>query len=1063
MVLSKNTRRKEYEQMKRRLTALLLVLTLLATFTVPVIAGDYWWEEYVETPLEDWSISDDGQVESTGKYVLFTSDAHRYTYLVKDLLAAANGIIAEDGEEGNVGLFAYGGDFANEYVLYDDNMSIMKMAIASSEGTVATYTKGNHEGSVSDEDFEAGTGMSRIGETAVNVDGNYHFFNFGALDKNQKFTEEDIATLTAYLESIEDDKPIFIVSHYPLHYYNDRRSSKLAAEMAELLNGYPQVTFLWGHNHTEQDPNYGMIRLPGDIIQTGATADTSVEINFTYACLGACRDGVNGANGLLAKVDGSTITFRYINLNNDTSDDVWIDAQGNENPVRIPGTPEVSSTTVVDTAADLHTITLANIQIDRPLVDKAPAEAPYEYSDRFDASAIEWSGALNNGLYDFSTEYTATLTLTAGEGYAFAPDAVVSVNKEYVGPMPGQKNNEAAATVSEDGKTVTVVYSFPATVNAGEQPIEAATALVEGGVYVVAAVDSNMAASYMYDPTQHGEESMPDYTAASADVVIREDKLISEVTADTMFTAQKDDYGYLLWSDESLKAGEGATTLNFLSMSTRGGELGLEAAESAGNVIYNNWALTEDGVPYLNVDGAVKYLNYAGGLFGYVDAAAESNVRLYQVGTADGTVYNASVSVAAPVPGEAASTEAVTAAGTVESVVWDAETFDYGTAYTVTVTIAPAGQIGSALTARVNGNAAEAEAVEGKLVVSYTFPETAAEPGAKTALVATEADAIVSGSHYVIVANGKAMTSATAEGMYLSAVDVTVEDGKITSDVTADMIFCLTGNTEDGFSVKNGGLYMAGLTDGSPDIWGIASTEDATSAVTYNYVDGKLEVVSTGVVAGPGPASTTVSYLYEYDGHFNFSAYNSSDITLYKLEMPFTDVPENWAHKYIYSATLQGLMKGTDTTLFEPEETMTRAMAIEVLYRLEGSPAVSGELTFSDVEPQQYYANAVIWGTQNDIIKGTEVGIFSPNVEVTREMFAAMISRYLNMKGIVPDGEEIIFADIDDAEDYAKEHIDFCAKAGIIVGYPDGTFKPKANIERQEAATMLVRLSDLID
>lgn len=61
--------------------------------------------------------------------------------------------------------------------------------------------------------------------------------------------------------------------------------------MLDLLNNYPQAIFLWGHNHTEQDPNYGMIRVPGDIIQTGASVDTTKEIKFTYACLGALRDG----------------------------------------------------------------------------------------------------------------------------------------------------------------------------------------------------------------------------------------------------------------------------------------------------------------------------------------------------------------------------------------------------------------------------------------------------------------------------------------------------------------------------------------------------------------------------------------------------------------------------------------------------------------------------------------------------------------------------------------------------------------------------------------------------
>jgi hypothetical protein len=448
----------------KRLYSLLLTLALFATFCFPAMAGDNWWEEYVSSPSSDWSIADeDGTVTSTGDYLLFTSDCHRYTYLIRDLLAAANDIIDGGGEEGNVGLIAFGGDFADEKVLYDDNMSILQAAIASSEGTVATYTKGNHEGNVSDEDFEALTGMSRVGETAINADGDYYFYNFGAYNSTSQFREEDIEALDEYL-STHTDKPVFLVSHYPIHYYNDHRNTRNAAKLVEVLNQYPNVVFLWGHNHTERDPNYGMIRLPGDTIQTGADASTTVEINFTYACLGALRDGVNGSSGLLAKVDGSTVIFRYMNLNSSITEDTWTDAQGNENAVRVSGTPTITSETVVDTAADNTIITLANLQIDQPQVGNTPAETASAYSPRFTAGALSWSAAGSpvTGTFGFETAYTTTLTLTAQEGYTFSQNAVVSVNKAYVGPMPGQENHEAQVTVSQDGKTAQVAYTFDA-------------------------------------------------------------------------------------------------------------------------------------------------------------------------------------------------------------------------------------------------------------------------------------------------------------------------------------------------------------------------------------------------------------------------------------------------------------------------------------------------------------------------------------------------------------------------------------------------------------------------
>ena len=1058
---------------RKRLTALLLTLAMALSLAIPAYAAeDNWWEEYVTSPMEDWSIDGvaDGHVTSHGRYVLVTSDTHRYTYLAKNLLAQANAVIAEDGETGNVGLMCFGGDFANEYTLYDDNMSIVKAALKTSDGTVATYTKGNHEGSVTDEEFLQKTGMSRIGETAVNADGYYHFFNFGALNKNQQFTNDDIAQLKAYLERedvSEDGKPIIIVSHYPLHYYNDRRSSKQADQVLDILNNYPQAIFLWGHNHTEQDPNYGMIRVPGDIIQTGASVDTTKEIKFTYACLGALRDGINEANGLLMRVnDDGTTTFRYIGLHaSPSSTESWTDAQGNENPVRITSDEKVSSNnTYVTPSEDTYkTISLANVQIARPLVDKTPAEKASVFSPRFTAGAINWTaeGEAVSGSFDFDTTYTAAFTLTAADGYTFAADAAVSVNKEYVGPAPGTKNHEAeSVTVSEDGRTATVTYTFPATTAQGT-PADVAE-LEEGGMYVMAAIDSNFAASYLYDPAQHGEESMPDYTATSADVVIREGKLVSAAAPAMVFTARKDSDGYLLWSDASLKDGQGATTLNFLSMSTRGGDLGLEAAETTGLSIYNNWN-TENGVPYLNIDGAKEYAAYQNGKFCYVSDPAESNVRLFKVGTnTDAAIYHVTANVTAPVHGKTPETTGTVSPGcTVESVKWDTETFTYDTAYTVTLTLKTAEgyTVSKPLTARVNGANAAITAENEKLTITYTFPATTSAPGMKIGLQGKKADSLKEGSQYVITAGEKALSAASAQGIYLAAAST--EDG-----LTADMVFTAVGNDADGYALKTGNQYLAGRpVDDSPDKWGFMLTDDFSSAVTFLYQDGKLKVVSTGKSAGPGgppPGAGADSYLYLNGDHFNFGTLQSTELTLRALYLPFADVNEkHWSYHEIYDMAETGIMLGMSQTRFAPGNEMNRAMAITVLYRMAGSPEVTGTVGFKDVK-QDFYTDALIWGVQNGVIKGYEDNTYRPSKAVTRQEFATMIGRYLESRKIELDGKETVsFKDAASIGDYAKEFVALCAKSGVIKGYPDGTFKPGQTITREEAATMLSRLAKL--
>lgn len=1058
------------------LLTLAMLISCLSVTAFATVKGDDWWVQYVGTPMEDYTIDNltDGKVISQGSYVLTTSDTHRYTYLVKDLLELANETIEADGETGNVGLICFGGDFANEKLLYADNMSILKAAIQTSPGTVAAYTKGNHEGNVSDEEFKEKIGMSRIGETVVNNDEAYYFYNFGAFNGTQQFTTDDIAQLQAFLEGLPEDntKPVFIVSHYPIHYYNDRRSSKNADKLVELLNQYPEVVFMWGHNHTEQDPNYGMIRLPGDIIQTGAKADTSREIKFTYACLGALRDGVNGANGLLIRVnDDGTMTFRYLALNAVAdSEDTWTDAQGNENPIRYTSDEHVSSVLTVPVPSEdgFKVIETANVQVDRPLVDKLPATVVNEYSDRFDASDIAWTtgGAAVDGAFDFSAAYTVSFTLTAKDGYSFKPDAVVSVNKEYVGPITGEAVNAAQTEISADGTTASVSYTFAPTVGEAPEAYPAATEIEEGGIYVMASSANNVAASYLYDPAQHGEESMPDYTAAAADVVIRDGKLVSEIVPSTIFTAASDLYGYLLYSDVSRNYVEEAEALNFLNMSTRGGELGLEAAESVTLPIYCNWQM-EDGVPYLDVDGAKKFVTFTGKAFGYVDDPAESNVRLYKVGTDNsGILYNASIGTRTPVAGETPE-EGLTWTDPAGNAV---TTFDYDTCYTATATLMPpeGWQYAEPVNARVCGNAAEYTLNDdGSVTLTYTFGATGQKPGRKSGLAAVEADSITSGKQYVIVADGMAMTTEFVHELYAGAVPVTVSGDKITSGVVPSMVYTLVGNGDDGYALKIGDGYLAAKSvNGTPDTWGFTTTDAQSSAITFTLTEeGNLEVVSTGASAGPGgppPGPTVVQNLYFNEDHFNYSAYCASQFKLYEMTMAFTDVKEGrWSAAAIEKVAAAGIMVGVETDTFAPTAHLTRAMAIATIYRAAGSPEVEGNCPFTDVPKSSYYYKAVVWGYENHIVAGTSATTFSPNANVIRQDFAAFIGRYLKSIGKTVPSEDLSFTDAATISGYAVDGVKLCSANGIIKGFEDNTFRPLQLATREETATMLSVLMDI--
>src|SRR5699024_5284610 len=109
----------------------------------------------------------------------------------------------------------------------------------------------------------------------------------------------------------------------------------------------------------------------------------------------------------------------------------------------------------------------------------------------------------------------------------------------------------------------------------------------------------------------------------------------------------------------------------------------------------------------------------------------------------------------------------------------------------------------------------------------------------------------------------------------------------------------------------------------------------------------------------------------------------------------FADVvPGVWyagAVSYVYD---NGLMSGISSSMFAPELSMSRAMLATVLYRMAGSPAVSGRDNFTDTENDAWYSEAVLWAQQNGYVTGYSSQTFGTNDPVTREQVATILWRY---------------------------------------------------------------------
>ena len=172
----------------------------------------------------------------------------------------------------------------------------------------------------------------------------------------------------------------------------------------------------------------------------------------------------------------------------------------------------------------------------------------------------------------------------------------------------------------------------------------------------------------------------------------------------------------------------------------------------------------------------------------------------------------------------------------------------------------------------------------------------------------------------------------------------------------------------------------------------------------------------------------------------------------------FDDVDtKQWYHEGVCYAIRNGLMKGRSKTVFAPGAELTRAEMVTVLYRMAGSPGVEGKThPFSDVTEGQWYADAVTWAFNAEVVEGISKTTFAPNAAITREQIATILFRYA---GAEVESENALegYADAARISDYALEAMNWAVAKGLIEGMDAATLAPQADATRAQIATILMR------
>ena len=179
--------------------------------------------------------------------------------------------------------------------------------------------------------------------------------------------------------------------------------------------------------------------------------------------------------------------------------------------------------------------------------------------------------------------------------------------------------------------------------------------------------------------------------------------------------------------------------------------------------------------------------------------------------------------------------------------------------------------------------------------------------------------------------------------------------------------------------------------------------------------------------------------------------------------LPFEDVaPGAWYEEAVRYAYFHNIMEGMSETEFAPATALTRAMAVQILYNLEGQPDLSGEnlgYPYEDVNAQAWYGDAVYWARITGVSTGYGDGTFQPGDSITRQEFAQMLYNYAKYKGydLSAEGDLSTFPDANSIADWAEIAMSWANGNELINGHDDGALEPGGTATRAQAASILMQ------
>ncbi|GFI62422.1 endo-1,4-beta-xylanase A [Clostridiales bacterium] len=180
----------------------------------------------------------------------------------------------------------------------------------------------------------------------------------------------------------------------------------------------------------------------------------------------------------------------------------------------------------------------------------------------------------------------------------------------------------------------------------------------------------------------------------------------------------------------------------------------------------------------------------------------------------------------------------------------------------------------------------------------------------------------------------------------------------------------------------------------------------------------------------------------------------STAFTSLAADIPFVDIDSSsWYYSYISDVYDKGIISGTSENTFGPDVPLTRAMAATIIYRIYGSPDIEYSNQFSDIEPDQWYSDGVLWAKQIGAVSGYEDGTFCPEWSITVEQLASILYRLERVTQAEESSDSLAsYSDSFLVSPYATDAVKWAAKNNMLHG---DTLHPNTAATRAEAAKML--------